>query len=107
VNVLAVAQPQRRAWLALTLHGWAQVRPDCWFVHHDVAASVDAMLAGQHPEVEVRTLDHLGRVVKTPLEYAEEPAAVPRFEVSAPHVERGCNTKRVPIRRLAVRRGSG
>jgi len=59
----------------------AQVRPDCWFVHHDVAASVDAMLAGQHPEVEVRTLDHLGRVQKTPLEYAEEPASVPRFEV--------------------------
>lgn len=45
------------------------------------------MLAGQHPEVEVRTLDDLGRVVKTPLEYAEQPASVPRFEVRGPRFE--------------------
>jgi hypothetical protein len=60
------------------------VGPDCWYVHHDVAASVDALLAGRHPQVEVRTLDQQGGVVKTALEFTDDDAASPRLDSTEP-----------------------
>ena len=59
-----------------------------WRVHTDVAASVDALLAGQSPMTELRVLNEDGTVTKEP-EYASRRTAlmigdVPAYDPTAP-----------------------
>ena len=51
---------------------------DQWRVHPDVAASVDALLAGRQPRTQLRTHRHGKLLVRFEMASADEPVSNPR-----------------------------
>ncbi|CAM6095756.1 unnamed protein product [Calypogeia fissa] len=52
------------------------VSRNVWHVHHSLAATVDALLAGREPQVEVRTMTDTGQVIVGSKGMTEEPQKI-------------------------------